>query len=73
MRVDILAGLDLWTDRISDLLLLDVPEHLEDAVAETLLMMVLPALAISPWAMVHDNDAGSDPAGPGEADRGFEG
>jgi hypothetical protein len=73
MRADILAGLEIWTDRISDLLLLDVPEHMEDAVAETLLMMVLPALAISPWAMLHDNDAGSDPAGPGEADRGFEG
>jgi hypothetical protein len=38
---------------------------MEDAVAETLLRMIMPALAISPWAMLHDNDAGSDPAGQG--------
>ncbi|KQX18419.1 MULTISPECIES: hypothetical protein [unclassified Sphingomonas] len=64
MRADILNGLEIWADRISDLLLFDVPEHLEEAVAETLLVMILPALAISPWAMLHDNDAGPDTAGP---------
>jgi hypothetical protein len=65
MRAEILAGLETWAERIGDLLLLDVPEEMEDAVAETLLRMIMPALAISPWAMLHDNDAGSDPAGQG--------
>lgn len=65
MHARIVAGLELWADRISDLLMRDAHEDLEDAFAETLVVMILPMLAVSRWALLHDNDPGSDPSGQG--------
>lgn len=49
--------LTLWSAMILDLLLLGAPEETEDAIAATAMEMVLPAVAISPAAMIGDNDA----------------
>jgi hypothetical protein len=31
-------------------------EEVEDALAETAIMMVVPSIAMRPWAMMNDND-----------------
>lgn len=50
-------GLIAWGGAIIDRLILEAPEEYEDDLAETAVIMVVPCLAISWRAMLHDNDA----------------
>lgn len=60
-RMDALIA---WAGAIIDRLCREAPEELEDTLAETAVLMVVPSIAISPGATWHDNDAGGEPDGP---------
>lgn len=53
-RIDRLAA---WAGAILDLLTHHADERDEEAISVTALEVVLPALAISPLALAHDNDS----------------
>lgn len=49
-------GLIAWSGAILDRLTEQAPDETEAALAATAMELVLPALAISPWQTIGDND-----------------
>jgi hypothetical protein len=49
-------GLIAWANAVIDRLMMGASEEVEDALAETAITMVVPSIAMRPWAMMNDND-----------------